>query len=125
MLDRLVLRPGESPGAAHPGEDPDDWRPPAATTDWRARTHGPARWLATLGVAFGFLLLIVPGVIASRQVADWRAGHRYRPRLAWALGALALWGAVVIPLLLTEFRGGAAVLGVIALPPLLLWAVRD
>ena len=125
MLDRLVLRPGEAPGEPHLGEDPDEWRPPAASTDWRARTNGPARWLATLGVAFGFLLLIVPGVLASRQVADWRAGHRYRPRLAWVLGALALWVVVVVPLMFTDFRGGAAVLGVISLPPLLLWAARD
>lgn len=125
MLDRLVLRPGEAPGAPHLGEDPDDWRRPPPAADWRARTDGPARWLATLGVVLGFLLLIVPGVIASRQVADWRAGHRYRPRLAWTLGALALWAAVVVPLMFTDFRGGAAVLGVIALPPLLLWAARD
>ncbi|MEO8476995.1 MAG: hypothetical protein ABI572_08090 [Actinomycetota bacterium] len=125
MLDRLVLRPGESPGAPHLGEDPDDWRAPSAPTDWRARTDGPARWLATLGVAFGFLLLVAPGVIASRQVADWRTGHRYRPAFAWALGALAAWVGVVTPLMLTEFRGAAAVLGVISLPPLLLWAARD
>jgi hypothetical protein len=125
MLDRLVLRPGEEPGAPQLGEDPDDWRAPAPASDWRARTHGPALWLATLGVGFGFFLLIVPGVIASRQAADWRAGHRYRPTLAWVLGALALWTAAMVPLMLSDFRGGAAVLGVVALPPLLLWAVRD
>jgi len=125
MLDRLVLRPGESPGAPRLGEDPDDWRPPAEASDWRARTDGPARWLASLGVGFGFLLLIVPGVVAARQVAEWRSGRRYRPRLAWVLGALALWVAAMGALMLTDVRGGAAVLGVIALPPLILWAARD
>lgn len=125
MVDRLVPRPGEGPGVSHLGEDPDDWRPPPTASDWRARTHGPALWLATLGVGFGFLLVIVPGVMAARQVADWRAGARYRPRFAWVLGALALWTAVMVPLMASDFRGGAAVVGVIALPPLVIWARRD
>jgi hypothetical protein len=125
MLDRLVLRPGEAPGTPHLGEDPDDWLAPPPAKGWRARTEGPALWLAALGAAFGFLLLIVPGILASRQVGDWLAGHRFRPTLAWILGALALWTAALVPLLLSDFRGGAAVLGVIALPPLLLWAARD
>jgi len=125
MIDRLVLRPGETPGTPHLGEDPDDWRAPAPETGWRTRTDGPALWLAALGAAFGFLLLIVPGVVASRQVGEWLAGRRFRPRLAWVLGALALWTAALVPLLLSDFRGGAAVLGVIALPALILWADRD
>ncbi len=125
LLDRLAPRSGEAPAVSSPGEDPDDWRAPPPSASWRTRTDGPALWLAVLGVGFGTLLLIVPGVIAWRQVADWRAGHRYRPRFAWVLGALALWAAVVVPLMLTDFRGGAAVLGVIALPPLLLWSARD
>jgi hypothetical protein len=107
------------------GEDADDWRPPPPASGWRTRTRGPARWLALLGVAFGFLLLVLPGLLARRHVAEWRAGRRYRPRLAWALGAIALWTAAMALLMATGYRGGAAVLGVIALPPLVLWAVRD
>ncbi len=75
-------------------------------------------------MGFGLLLLIVPGLIAHRQVGEWRTGHRYRPRLAWALGALALWSIATAVLLATPYRGVVA-LAVLSLPPAIWIATRD
>jgi hypothetical protein len=107
-----------------PGEDDDAYAPPAPSTSWRARTDGPALALAILGVAFGFLLLVVPGIVAEGQVREWRRGLRFRPRFAWALGGAAIWATVLALLSLTPLFGFALVVGVVALPLVIRVAAR-
>jgi hypothetical protein len=99
-----------------PGEDDDAYVPPTASRTWRARRDGWALALASFGVVVGFLLLVVPGLLAFREVKRWRRGRTYRPRLAWGLGGAGLWACALAPLLLTAFSGLAMVLGIVALP---------
>ena len=81
--------------------------------------------LAWLGVVFGSLLLIAPGILAFRDLGQWQAGQRFRPRLAWALGGVALWAAVLVPLLFSGFRGISLVVGVVFLPIVVRLAARE
>lgn len=49
------------------------------------------RMFALIGVAVGFVLLVVPGVLMRRRYLAWRAGERPTPGIAGPLGALVLW----------------------------------
>lgn len=119
-MDVLVER-GRGP---RPGEDEGDAPPPPPEASWRSRTDGAARALAWLGVGFGALLLVAPGLFALRDVREWRAGLRYRPRLAWGLGGMALWAAAVLPWLLTDLGGFVLIIGVVTLPIVVRVAAR-
>lgn len=106
-------------------EDEDAYDQPPVDRSWRARRDGPAALLAAVGVMFGFILLIVPGVLALRDVRAWKAGQRFRPRLAWALGGLAGWAAVVVALQFSAFGGISLVIGVMLLPIVVHVAARE
>ena len=80
---------------------------------------------ARLGVVFGFLLLLVPGLFAKRDFVQWQADQRFRPRLAWALGGVALWAAALAPLMFTDFRGISLIVGVVILPIVVRVAARE
>jgi hypothetical protein len=120
LMDVLI----DHPHGGGPGEDDDAYALPASPVSWRARRNGRALALALAGVAFGFVLLVVPGVFALREVRDWRAGHTYRPRLAWALGGAGLWVCLLAPLLASDLSGLALVLGIVALPVVVRVAAR-
>ncbi len=119
-MDVLFDRP-QGPG---PGEDDDAYVVPPTPGTWRARRDGRARFLAGFGVGFGFILFVAPGVFALREVRDWRAGRTYRPRFAWGLGGAALWVCAMAPLMASDLRGLAMILGVVALPIVVRVAAR-
>jgi hypothetical protein len=75
--------------------------PPPDDDAWRYRSDGLPRWLALLGVATGLLLFVVPGIFAMRSYRRWRLGIRLQPALAWVLGVVAVWAAIVATILLT------------------------
>jgi hypothetical protein len=92
----------------------DDVEGPPPDDDWRYRRDGAPRFLALLGIGAGFLALIVPGVFALRSYRRWQEGIVLQPSFAWVMGILALWAAVVVPLLVfTDFLGLAILLGVV------------
>jgi hypothetical protein len=120
-MDVLIDRPT----SAGPGEDDDAYLLSAPSASWRARTDGPALALAILGVAFGLLLFVVPGVVAGSQVREWRRGLRFRPRFAWALGGTAIWAATLVLLSFTPLFGFALIVGVVSLPLVIRVAARE
>lgn len=92
----------------------DDVEGPPPDDDWRYRRDGAPRILALLGIVAGFLVVIVPGVIAMRSYRRWQDGIVLQPSFAWVMGILALWAAIVVPLLVfTDFIGLAILLGVV------------
>lgn len=121
LLDVLIDRPD----TAGPGEDDDAYAIPSPDRSWRARQDGRALAFARLGVVFGFLLLLVPGLFAKRDLVQWQADQRFRPRLAWALGGVALWAAALAPLMFTDFRGISLIVGVVILPIVVRVAARE
>jgi hypothetical protein len=121
LVDVLLFR-ADRP---QPSEDEDAYALPPPARSWRAQHGGLAQALAALGVGFGFLLLIVPGILALRDVRAWTAGERFRPRLAWALGGLACWSAVVVALQFSAFGGISLVIGVMLLPIVVHVAARE
>jgi hypothetical protein len=54
----------------------------------RYRNTGLPRVLAIAGVAVGFVLLLLPGVVALRSYLRWRTGASSSPRAAWSVLAL-------------------------------------
>lgn len=120
-MDVLIDRPSHT----GPGEDDDAYEPPVPSTSWRARTDGPALALAILGVGFGLLLFVVPGVVAGSQVREWRRGLRFRPRFAWALGGTAIWAVILVLWSFTALFGFALIVGVVALPLVIRVAARE
>ena len=121
LVDVLLFRTDRP----KPSEDDDAYDPPPPDRSWRAQHGGFAEALAALGTGFGFLLLIVPGILALRDVRAWTAGERFRPRLAWALGGLACWTLAVASLQFTDFGGISIVVGVMLLPIVVHVAARE
>jgi hypothetical protein len=73
---------------------------------WRYATEGAPRFVARLGVLLGFLMLIVPGVIALRSYRRWRDGAILQPSAAWVVAVLGIWIAILVPLAMyTDFVG--------------------
>ena len=76
----------------------DDAPPPPEhkDTSWRYRKDGAPKTFALVGVAVGFVLLIVPGILALRSYRRWQDGVSPEPTLAWSIAALALATPVVV-----------------------------
>lgn len=64
-----------------------------AESSARYRKTGAPRALAIAGVIVGFVLLIVPGLVALRSYRRWQDGTGSEPRAAWAMLALGLGAA--------------------------------
>jgi hypothetical protein len=66
------------------------------------RDHAPGRstlaplqrFYALLGVALGYVLLILPGMVMRRRYLAWRRGDVRTPGIAGPLGALLVWGGL-------------------------------
>jgi hypothetical protein len=69
-----------------------------ADRSWRYRADGAPRALAEFGVVVGFLLLVVPGVYATRSYRRWRRGDQVEPTLPWSLAVAALVAIPLVPL---------------------------
>jgi hypothetical protein len=92
--------------AEQEGPPPDD--------AWRYSTEGAPRVTALLGVGVGFLMLVVPGVIALRSYRRWRDGVILQPSAAWVIAVLGVWIAILMPLaILTDFRALTIALAVV------------
>ena len=92
---------------AHRGSPPPD-------DAWRYSTEGAPRIVALLGVVLGFLMLVVPGIVALRSYRRWRDGTILQPSAAWAIGVLGIWVAILVPLaVFTDFRALTIALGVV------------
>jgi hypothetical protein len=78
---------------------------------------GAPRWLALLGVAVGFVALVVPGVYALRSYRRWREGVRLQPSTAWVFGVLGGWLLVIAAIVLFTDLLGLAVLVTLVGPP--------
>ena len=87
-----------------------------AESSARYRKTGVPRVLALAGVIVGFVLMIVPGIIAARSYRRWQDGTAAEPRASWSVlslglgigAAVALWGqspllAAVVGLILSVF----------------------
>lgn len=73
---------------------------------WRYSTEGAPRVVALLGIVMGFLMLVVPGIVALRSYRRWRDGTTLQPSAAWVIGVLGIWIAILVPLAtLTDFVG--------------------
>ncbi|MGZ5348915.1 MAG: hypothetical protein ACXWZU_01770 [Actinomycetota bacterium] len=73
---------------------------------WRYATEGAPRLVARLGVVLGFLMLVVPGLIALRSYRRWRHGAILQPSAAWVVAVLGIWIAILVPLAMyTDFVG--------------------
>ncbi len=48
--------------------------------------HGFQAAYAVIGVAVGFVLLVVPGVLVRRRYLGWKTGVARRPEIAGPLG---------------------------------------
>jgi hypothetical protein len=73
---------------------------------WRYATEGAPRFVARLGVVLGFLMLVVPGLIALRSYRRWRDGAILQPSAAWVVAVLGVWIAILVPLAMyTDFVG--------------------
>ena len=95
-----------------------------ADDSWRYRRGGFPRAFAVLGVVFGFVALVVPGLFALGSYRRWQSGEQSEPTLAWSLAVLGLI-AVPLVLLFTVLPIVAVVLAfVIGLPLLVLVGPR-
>jgi hypothetical protein len=81
---------------------------------WRYSTEGAPRVVALLGVVLGFLMLVVPGIVALRSYRRWRDGAILQPSAAWAIAVLGMWVAILVPLaVFTDFRALTIALAVV------------
>jgi hypothetical protein len=71
---------------------------PPADTSWRYRKDGAPKAFAIVGVAVGFVFLIVPGLIALRSYRRWQEGIGGQPTFAWSMAILGGLALVVVPL---------------------------
>jgi hypothetical protein len=61
--------------------------------------------VALLGVVLGFMMLVVPGIVALRSYRRWRDGAILQPSAAWVIAVLGIWVAILVPLAeFTDFR---------------------
>ena len=70
---------------------------PPGDRSWRYRHDGFPRVFALIGVAVGFVALIVPGIVALRSYRAWQARVRTEPTFAWSMAVI---GIVAIPTVL-------------------------
>jgi hypothetical protein len=88
-----------------------DSEPPALSSA-RYRTTGVPKVLALAGVVVGFLLLIIPGVVALRSYRRWEDGEIGTPRAAWTVLALGI-GVAAAAVIWRHSTSVAAVVGLI------------
>jgi hypothetical protein len=81
--------------------------------------------LIWVGIAAGFVALVVPGILMLRDYRDWRAHVRLGPGSAAVVGPLVLWAAIGLAIwVLTPLWVLAILVVMIGLPPTLLVATR-
>jgi hypothetical protein len=81
---------------------------------WRYATEGAPRAVALLGVVLGFLMMIVPGIVALRSYRRWRDGTILHPSAAWTIAVLGVWIVILVALwVFTDFRALTIALGVV------------
>lgn len=94
--------------------------------------HRPAprwRWpqlvFAWIGLAVGYVCLVVPGLLMRPHYRAWRAGERPTPGIAGPVGALVVWGTIAATIAaLTSFDVLAFVIFVFGLLPSLAVSAR-
>jgi hypothetical protein len=97
---------------------------PPGDTSWRYRKDGAPKVVAMVGVAVGFVLLIVPGLIALRSYRRWEDGTASQPTFAWSMTIVAGLALVVVPLFFVLPVVAVAVGIVVGVPLLALVAPR-
>jgi len=81
---------------------------------WRYATEGAPRITAQLGIVLGFLMLIVPGIVALRSYRRWRDGAILQPSAAWVVAVLGVWAAILGSLaMFTDLAGLTIALAVV------------
>jgi len=84
-------------GEVERADRPDERGTAPDERSWRYRREGAPRAFAILGVAVGFLALVVPGIVALRSYRRWRDGVKAEPTFAWSMAVI---GIVAIPTVL-------------------------
>jgi hypothetical protein len=96
-LRRMRIREMGMMGEVEQARLPVEESTPQPPRSWRYRHEGAPRIFALVGVALGFLALVVPGIFALRSYRGWKDGVRAEPTFAWSMAVI---GIVAIPTVL-------------------------
>ena len=114
---RLRVRQAWQMGVVEQRSLPSEEGQSPSEESWRYRRAGCPRAFAVFGVLVGFVLLIVPGLVALHSYRRWLDGLA-QPTFAWSMAVVGLL-AVPLGLLFTVLPIVAVGLGVLVGLPLL------
>jgi hypothetical protein len=96
-LRRMRIRQTGAMGEAEQAGLPSEEAAPPPARSWRYRHEGFPRMFALVGVVIGFAALIIPGILALRSYRRWRDDVSAQPTFAWSMAVI---GVVAIPTVL-------------------------